>query len=385
MKKAFILSILFLMTAITAWSGGIGTWKSYLAYGDISEIQSTGKIIYVLSSKGLFSYNTVDQSVQTYDKMNALSDCNISHIAYCKAAKRLVIVYQNQNIDLLEENGDVVNISAYYNKSMTADKTINEVKIIGKYAFLSTNFGIIKVNVANAEITDTYNLGQKILSTVTHGDYIYAVVEDNGIISAKTSTNLLDKGYWSQFSNLNVNTLYELNGQIIAISNDAVFKLKNTEWEKIYDYPTIISTLADDQLILIRPDVAWIIDANLQRTVVPHTSHQLKAMIYDKANNCYWSNQSDDKLYSFTLDGENIIPTQTNINPDGPKYNYFGYLKYVNNTLYSCGGGFNSPAELFRPAIIQTMTNDEWTLFQGDTDLLVAQCQAFFKTEQGNS
>ena len=103
MKKTLLLSILFLMMAITAWSGGIGTWKSYLAYGDISEIQSTGKIIYVLSSKGLFSYNTSDQSIQTYDKMNALSDCNISHIAYCKAAKRLGIIYQNQNIDLLEE------------------------------------------------------------------------------------------------------------------------------------------------------------------------------------------------------------------------------------------------------------------------------------------
>lgn len=368
MKKTLILSILFLLKTITVWGGGIGTWKSYLAYGDISEIQSTGKIIYVLSSKGLFSYNTADQSVQTYDKMNALSDCNISHIAYCRAAKRLVIVYQNQNIDLLEENGDVVNISAYYNKSMTADKTINEVKIIGKYAFLSTNFGILKINVADAEISDTYNLGQKILSTVAHGDYIYAATENNGVISAKTSNNLLDKSNWTHFSNYNLNSLYELNGQIIGISDEAVFKWKNTEWEKIYDYPTIISTLTDDKLMLIRPDVVWILDSNLQRTVVPHTSHQLKAIIYDKTNNCYWSNQSDDKLYSFTLDGENMIPSQTNINPDGPKYNYFGFLKYVNNTLYSCGGGFNSPAELFRPAIIQTMTNDEWTLFQGDTE-----------------
>lgn len=368
MKKTLLLSILFLMMAITAWSGGIGTWKSYLAYGDISEIQSTGKIIYVLSSKGLFSYNTSDQSIQTYDKMNALSDCNISHIAYCKAAKRLVIIYQNQNIDLLEENGDVVNISAYYNKSMTADKTINEVKIIGKYAYLSTNFGILKINVANAEITDTYNLGRKILSTVTHGDQIFAVTENDGIISAKTSTNLLDKSNWSIISNKNLMSLYELNGQMIGISDDAVFRWKNTEWEKIYDYPTISSTLADDKLILLRPEVVWILDSNLQRTVVPHYSHQLKAMIYDKANNCYWSNQNDDKLYSFTLEGENIIPSLTDINPDGPKYNYFGFLKYVNNTLYSCGGGFNSPAELFRPAIVQTFANDEWTLFEGDTE-----------------
>ncbi len=368
MKKSFCLSIMLLMATITTWGGAIGTWNSYMAYGDVSEIQSTGKTIYVLSSKGLFSYHIADQSVQTYDKINALNDCNISHIAYCKSAKRLVIVYENHNIDLLEENGNVLNISAYYNKSMTADKTINEIKIIGKYAYISTNFGILKVNVADAEITDTYQLDDNILSTVTHGNDIYAATSKNGVIKANTSTNLLDKSNWSQQTQLNLKSLYELNGQLIGIDDNTVYRLNNEQWETVYEYPTTFSTLNDDQLILGRHDVAWIIDANLQRTVVPHTSHQLKAIIYDKTNNCYWSNQADDKLYAFTLDGIEIIPTLTDINPDGPKYNYFGFLKYYNNILYSCGGGWDSSADLFRPAVVQTFKDNEWTLYQGDTE-----------------
>ena len=139
--------------SVGARGAAIGTWNCFLAYSDITEIQPAGNKVYVLSSKGLFSYQLSDQSVQTYHKMNVLNDCNIAHITYCKAAHRLIIVYENQNIDLLDDNGDVVNISDYYNKSMTEDKTVNEVKIIGSDAYLSTKFGILKVNVADAEIT----------------------------------------------------------------------------------------------------------------------------------------------------------------------------------------------------------------------------------------
>ena len=64
----------------------IGTWNCFPAFNNITEIQPAGDIVYVLSSKNLFSYNVNDESIQTYHKINALSDCGISHIAYCKAA-----------------------------------------------------------------------------------------------------------------------------------------------------------------------------------------------------------------------------------------------------------------------------------------------------------
>ena len=373
MRKNILFTILLLTVTLTVGAGAIGTWKSYLAYGDITEIQSTGKLIYVLSSKGLFSYNVNDQSVLTYDKMNALSDCNIQHICYCKSAKRLVIVYENQNIDLLDDNGDVLNISAYHNKSMTADKGVNEMKIIGKYAFLSTNFGILKINVADAEITATYNLSRKILSTLVYGDYIYAVTEGYGVMRARLTDNLLDNSNWATYSDLTLTNIYDLNGQLIGISTDAVYLSKNSTWEKIYDYPTLFSTLTDGKLILGRPDVAWILESSDKRIVVPYANNELQALTYDKTNNCFWSNQIDNKLCSVSLEVDpanpimaSVEPILTDINPDGPKYNYFGFLKYDNNTLYSCGGGWDASAELFRPAIVQTMTDDVWTLYQED-------------------
>ena len=95
--------------------------------------------------------------------MDYLSDCNIQHISYNKASKRLVIFYGNANIDLMNiSNFEVTNLSDYHTASTTGDKTVNDIYMYGKYAYISNGFGIIKVNIADGEISDTYNLGFKV-------------------------------------------------------------------------------------------------------------------------------------------------------------------------------------------------------------------------------
>ncbi len=55
--------------------------------------------MYVLASNSLYTYNKNDQSIKTYDKVNGLSDTDIRFIAWNKIARRLVIIYSNNNID----------------------------------------------------------------------------------------------------------------------------------------------------------------------------------------------------------------------------------------------------------------------------------------------
>ncbi|WP_255396547.1 two-component regulator propeller domain-containing protein [Prevotella sp. khp7] len=127
-----------------------------MAYHEVKSICKAGDELFVLASNGLYQYNINDQSITTYDKVNGLSDTHITHIAWSQQAKRLIAVYQNANIDLIETDGDIINISALYNKSMTDNKTVNSISIEGIYAYLHCSFGIVKVNMQKAEITDTY-------------------------------------------------------------------------------------------------------------------------------------------------------------------------------------------------------------------------------------
>ena len=135
----------------------IGTWHNYLSYHDIQQIREAGSDdIFVLASNGLYQYNKTDQSIRTYDKTNGLSDTYITNICWCPQAKRLIAVYQNSNIDLVDLKGNVTNISDLYNKLLTGDKTVSSIRIDGIYAYLICGFGIVKINMQRAEIADSY-------------------------------------------------------------------------------------------------------------------------------------------------------------------------------------------------------------------------------------
>lgn len=276
MKKTIILTTIFLLVAVGYANSQTGKWKSYLSYDQPTEIEeASGNILYVLASKGLYSYNKNDHSLQIYDKTTVLNDCGIAHIAWCKAAKRLVIVYENHNIDLLEQNSNVLNMADYLNKSMTSDKTVYGIDISGKYAYLATGFGIVKLNVADAEISDTYQLGFKVDYSYTEGPYLYAASSTDGLYRGLLTDNLLDKAKWTRVGNFTA-----------------------------------------------RPK---------------------------------------------TMDPNNLALVKT-LNPGGPKYNNFGFMKMVQGKLYTVGRGYNVIKDLSRPGCIQVLSNDKWNIFQDQID-----------------
>ena len=155
MKKYVIILITTILNVQMSF-GQIGTWRTYMAYSDIQQIVKADDNLFVLASNDLYQYNLTDKSITTYDKVNGLSDTYITHIAWNKKAKRLIAVYTDSNIDLLDLNGNITNISALYRKTMTEDKTIDSLTVDDVYAYLYARFGIVKVNMQRAEIADTY-------------------------------------------------------------------------------------------------------------------------------------------------------------------------------------------------------------------------------------
>ena len=156
MKKIIIVLLLSIVNCQLSICQ-IGTWRNYLAYSDIQQIRAAGNDnLFVLASNGLYQYNRQDQSIYTYDKTNGLSDTYITNICWCPQAKRLIAVYQNSNIDLIDLKGNVTNISDLYNKLLTGDKTVSSIRMDGIYAYLICGFGIVKINMQRAEIAETY-------------------------------------------------------------------------------------------------------------------------------------------------------------------------------------------------------------------------------------
>ncbi len=283
-------------------------WKTYMAYGDITDIEPAGQQVYVLSSGDLFSYTISDGSVTTYDKVYPLSDCTISKIAWNSTAKKLIIVYDNNNIDLLDNKQNVENISDYSNKTMTSSKDVNDIFINGNIAYLCTAFGLVQVDMQSALIRETINIGMNVKACAFKGDNIY-INTDNGVFVGSTKDNLLDRNNWKTTTE----SIQFTNSNTATISSDKGY---------------------------------------IQYTV------------YDKTNRCYWTNQNDQKLQAYTLsnDGSTTIIHQ-DINPVAPKYNTIGYMKLHNGKIYTCNGGewdYNNPAAVQ----IYNLEDNSWTTYE---------------------
>ena len=199
-NRTITLAATLMLVAATTLAAGIGTWRNYLAYSDITDVQQAGNTMFVLASGGLFAYNATDNSVTTFDKTNGLSSSGIAMMAWCGEAGRLVAVYDDGNIDLVSRDNKIVNMPDYLNHSTTADKTIYSVDVAGRHAYLSTGFGIVNINVAEAEVAETYNLGFRVDYTYTDGTNIYAASSTRGTYSAPLTANLMDPSAWTYHS-----------------------------------------------------------------------------------------------------------------------------------------------------------------------------------------
>lgn len=207
MQKLLSSLILLFATMLHA-SAATGSWRLYPSYNNIDEISPAGTICFATASGSLFSYNTTSGETVTYDKTNSLSDANIAHIRWSPMAKRLIIAYDNSNIDLLATNGSVVNVSDLYSKTTSKDKTINHIFLDGNYAYLSIGFGVLKLDMRKGVVADTYQLDFGVNYTYIKDGYLYAVSKTNGTYRGKLTDNLLDKSTW----------MY--SGNYIALSED---------------------------------------------------------------------------------------------------------------------------------------------------------------------
>ncbi len=177
-----------------------GTWQDYLSYKNATKIAVASDKVYCLTEGGALYYDTEDNSVSKLSEVVGLSDVGISTIAYNDGDKILVIAYDNCNIDLLNGEGGVVNLSDIYRKQFTGDKTINNISFADNEAYLACGFGIVAVNLDKNEIIGTYIIGEggaqlNVNDVAIFNDTIYAAT-DNGILKAGTEDNLLDYNNW---------------------------------------------------------------------------------------------------------------------------------------------------------------------------------------------
>lgn len=166
MSKLFanIVVLSFLSVATLMAGNQIGEWHIYQAYTDYTEAETVQpeELYFAIASNHLCRYDAATGDWQTYSRASGLSGYEVAHIAWCQDAQRLVVVYDDGNIDLLSLDDSVVNMPDLVNKSINEDKQVTGTCVSGPMAYLTVSFGVIQIDVANAVFVDTHPNGSEV-------------------------------------------------------------------------------------------------------------------------------------------------------------------------------------------------------------------------------
>ncbi|WP_235298579.1 type IX secretion system anionic LPS delivery protein PorZ [Portibacter marinus] len=191
-----------------------GEWESHLPYQRGLSITQSPNKVYFATDFSIMSVDKEDFSLEFMSKVEGLSEVGISDLKYDAASGNILVIYNNQEMDVITEEG-VINIQDIKNNTgIILDKNIYDVHFDGAgTAYLSTGFGVVSFDMQSFEFGFTTQMEMAAFATTTQGNFLYAATED-GLYSLDLSKmiNFSDFANWKFLgADVGLPMLYELN------------------------------------------------------------------------------------------------------------------------------------------------------------------------------
>src|SRR5574344_670982 len=208
----------------------IGGWRDHLSYYQTDKITKVENRLLVSAGSAMFFFNPKDSTIERYSKVNGLSDAGITNVAYDSISKCIIVVYENANIDIIQNN-KVYNIPDIKIRSIEGSKMINNITFYNEKAYLSCGFGIVVLDLSRKEIFETYYIGNNsskinVNNVVIQNDSIYAATVQGLLYAPYNSPSLATSETWTKYENFNnpnnkeILYLFEFNNKLlIGIEN----------------------------------------------------------------------------------------------------------------------------------------------------------------------
>ncbi|MCQ2351715.1 MAG: T9SS type A sorting domain-containing protein [Paludibacteraceae bacterium] len=366
--RCILFSMLLCVTFTANAQTAVGEWTSYMPYNNVTSVEETPNKIFAIGDNHLFSISKSDSEVIKYSKVDGLSEDNVKKIKYDWNTGKLVIAYSNSNIDIIDADGNIFNIADILEKSLSADKTINNITFYNNDAYLSAGFGIVVLNLKKLEVKNTYVIGDggamsAVYDLTTDGTNFYALV-DNAILQAPVKgVNLLDYNNWVEYKNKlpdsvkGFESLTFFSGCFVLEETDGnIYKSTDTGWEILISNDTeknYVHTGKDHIIAGVNGRVSvW--NEKWELTVI----YSLYGVDVLKLDNIIWTacmnlgvlkyNDTDSSAYFFM--------------PDGPLLKYSQKIQF-DNGIITVAPGFSWIDRGYRQGAVMLLDNGKWTVY----------------------
>lgn len=162
-KQLFIfLAILFGFVAPAAAQSYVGSWELFSSYGTPSRMVETPDYVYVLAGSTLCAYDKATGETMSYNSTNRLNGNKATAFWYDPDMRYLLVVYEDFNIDLVYDDGRIINVPDLRDAAITDSKTVNNVSFANGNAFLGTASGMIVIDATHGAVTESCLWGKNI-------------------------------------------------------------------------------------------------------------------------------------------------------------------------------------------------------------------------------
>lgn len=368
MIKRILFILITIISFTTAWAQtSVGNWKVYSMFSTISKIEQTSEKVYFISGNNLYSFDKNTEEVYNYTLRNKLNDNIVNDIYYNKENKYLLITYYSGNIDLLYDNGEVVNLPDIKNANLNYSREINDVAFMGDNIFVATKFGLIVYDEKRQEVKYSGVYDKEISLVTCVGDYIVIdqnhslyYIHKNDRFEVFDSYIQFSSGYWLEdIEGLNNNKLLFRNLDKSIYIFDINFDKKN--YKRIDISPTKTNSnliYGEEDYYFVNNKVIYSVSLEGEKTTNSTLPNELASQVVSVWNNPneVWVG-NEEGLANYSVNDNNITVLYDKFKPQAISVDYPFFITcdkdgkiYVSNKSESIcyGFGYNKKAFISR-------------------------------------
>lgn len=331
----------------------IGMWKEYLPYKNAIDVAAGDNKIYCATPYSLFTVDLSDNSIERLSRITGLTETGVSGISYDEAAHKLFIAYSNSNIDIIYRN-DIFNIPDLKRETISGDKSIYDIYLLGSDYYLSTGLGVVIIDGGRYEVKDSWIIGNngnhvKVNGFTSDASFFYAATDEGLKRISMNDPNPGNYLNWQLVSGTNglsqgsCSSVITGSSEIIVLKNDSLFSFNGGTWNFFYadgNKITSINSTGGKIAVCQSGPVAKVVILNADGSVgkVMQQSGVIslprKAILY---NGNYWIADEFGALSRFS----SASTADDVYSPNSPESVASGELTEYNDVFYATAGEVN--------------------------------------------
>lgn len=377
----FLLVILTILLQFAGWSQiGTGQWRLHVSPTQTIDVAAGNGLVFGAFPSGLVEYDIEANESTLWTDVNGLSDVGISALYFDAQIGAFWVGYSNGNIDKIQNNS-VINIPALKLASVQGDKTIHQFIHHNGFVYISTSLGILKINPAKNEVSDTYypnGSEAPILQVAFHNDSIFAMTQNRVYKGSMNNIALADPNQWSidsRFPNTGTtakyNSLVTYNDALFVgyskntYGQDSVYKVTNSGLEMVignqFDIELSEIKVINNRLYLVLNGavIFYETDFNVPNVI---NSYQFASNFFSTSV-AYFDgiHYIGDAMYGLVYFKNSLENKQVNVS--GPPKNSFFSLGGNKEKITVAGGTIQQAGLTYNLSGAYVMEEENWQLF----------------------